>query len=391
MRNAVIYFHSNDNPCYRLNFQHGLSRFARTNGWRLLHVDAEPTSVMRRRIPQIIRACSPIGAICSFHEGVEDYWPEDLPCVWVDTYPRVKRSHVATVCADNAAIARMAANEMLADRSPRSFVCFSLSGILWAQERARTFADTLRSHGVDCQIVEIDVPDARHTPGMHLVQRALRKLPRPLGVFAINDRMADQIMFAAETLGLHVPEELSLVGVDNDESLCLAGTIAITSIQPDWDRCGWLSGEALATMLGNPRTSPCLNYGPIAIIRRASTLAKARRKDDPRVERALAFIRENAAAPITVNDVIREMNCSRRLGELRFRESTGKSILAELHDRRLDLVKAQLNRMSTSITAIANLCGFKSSSALRAFFQSQMGMSMRDWRKSEEEKRGKRK
>ena len=72
------------------------------------------------------------------------------------------------------------------------------------------------------------------------------------------------------------------------------------------------------------------------------------------------------------------MGCSRRLGELRFRESTGKTILTERHARRLDLIKALLNRNPTSITA--NRCGFRSSSALRAFFHAQTGMSMRDWR-----------
>lgn len=381
MRNVVFYFKSNTNACYDVNFQHGLVRFARTSGWRLLAIDAEPTAVIRRRIPQLVREYAPLGAITTFHEGVEESWPAALPSVWVDTFPSRTMLRASTVRADNVAIARMAANELLRDRTPRTFACFSLSGISWARERAQTFAQSLQAKGSDCLTREISVPGGNFTRCTQCVKNALRDLPRPLGVFAVNDRMANQVMIAAEMLGLRIPEELSLVGVDNDESLCLAGPTAITSIQPDWDRCGWLAGEALQDLLLGKPSGRRLNYGPIALIRRASTLAKARRKNDPRVERALAFIRENAASPISVNDVIAAMGCSRRLGELRFRESTGKSILAELHARRLDLVMAHLNRKQTSITALANLCGFRSASALRAFFQAQTGQSMRDWRR----------
>lgn len=383
MRNDVIHFCSNANACYKTHFQHGLVRFARTNGWRLVSIDAQPAPGIRRVISRLIREYSPLGAISSFHEGVEDAWPDDLPCVWVDTYPCVSKAREATVYADNVAIARMAAEELLRDHTPRTFACFSLPGISWTCERAQTFAQAIRAAGGTCRIANIAISDNRLSLCTRLVKNALRDLPRPLGVFAVNDRMANQVMLAAEMMGLRVPEELSLVGVDNDESLCLAGPTAITSIQPDWDRCGWLAGEALQEMILGRTGASHRKYGPIALIRRASTLAKARRKDDPRVERALAFIRENAASAITVNDIIKVMDCSRRLGELRFRESTGKSILAELHARRLDLVKAQLNRKQTSIAALANRCGFRSASALRAFFLAQTGMSMRDWRSAQ--------
>ena len=380
MRDVVLLFCNNNNASYRINFQHGLIRFARTNGWRLLPIEPMPLTHLRRRIPRLIQDYSPIGAVTIFHEVLEDVWPGSLPCVWVDTYPCRKHPRSTSVLADNAAIGRMAAEEFLRDRTPRTFACLSLSGIDWAEERARAFAQTLRDGGFPCLIRELDVPNANFPPDMRALRKILDKLPRPLGVFAVNDRIACQAMFAAEVLGLRAPEDLALIGVDNDESLCLAGPTAITSIQPDWDRCGWLAGEALLSLTLNAKPEPRRTYGPIALIRRASTLAKSRRKNDPRVERALTFIQENAASPITVNDIVKAMGCSRRLGELRFRESTGKSILAELHARRLDLVKAQLNRNPTSITALANRCGFRSSSALRAFFHAQTGMSMRDWR-----------
>lgn len=381
MRDVVFYFTSNTNACYRIHFQHELIRFAGAHGWRLLPVEPLPHAVLRRRIPQLIRDYSPVGAITSFHEVLEDAWPRTLPIVWVDTEPRTKHPRSANVRADNAAIGRLAAEEFLRDRESRTFACLSLAGITWARDRSRAFAQTLKDGGIQALTREIDVPNANFPPSMRIIQKTLENLPRPLGVFAVNDRMAYQVLFAAESLGLRIPEDLSLVGVDNDEALCLAGPTAITSIQPDWNGCGRLAGEALESLLLDAKAHPCLQYGPITLIRRASTVKKARQQANSRVERALGFIREHAASPdITVEDVIASMGCSRRLGELRFREVTGRSILAELHDRRLDLVKAQLNRkMNTTLVALANRCGFRSSSALRAFFRAQTGMSMRDW------------
>ena len=188
------------------------------------------------------------------------------------------------------------------------------------------------------------------------------------------------VMIAAEMLGLRIPEELSLVGVDNDEALCLAGPTAITSIQPDWDRCGWLAGEALQDLLLGKPSGRRLNYGPIALIRRASTLAKARRKNDPRVERALAFICENAASPISVNDVIAAMGCSRRLGELRFRESTGKSILDKIRENRLERAYMLLRDQTIPVDDIPSLCGYESVGHFKNYFKRTTGKTMRQWR-----------
>ena len=105
--------------------------------------------------------------------------------------------------------------------------------------------------------------------------------------------------------------------------------------------------------------------------------------DQAAVERAEAFIQANAVSRIGVKDVVREMGCSRRLGEQRFRAATGSTIHERIASVRLDALLVQLRRAHVNIGYLADACGFGSASALRAFFRKRMGVSMTEWRSRE--------
>ena len=121
-------------------------------------------------------------------------------------------------------------------------------------------------------------------------------------------------------------------------------------------------------------------YGAAGVTRRATTRTARARPTDPRVERALAFIAAEFASPIDVGDVVEAMGCSRSHGELRFREETGKTILAALEEMRWQRLVVLLGRRDADLSSLSDLCGFRSASALRQFFRRRTGMSMTVWR-----------
>ena len=145
-----------------------------------------------------------------------------------------------------------------------------------------------------------------------------------------------------------------------------------------------MAGEALAELVFHQVTRGAYrDYGVAGIMRRGSTVVAQGRVDRRQVERAVSFIHANASSRISVSDVIREMGCSRRLGEMRFRQAMGKTIHEMIADVRLENVLVQLRRKHVNVGVLADSCGFASPSALRAFFLQRMGCSMTAWRARE--------
>lgn len=120
-------------------------------------------------------------------------------------------------------------------------------------------------------------------------------------------------------------------------------------------------------------------FGELGVIRRASTSVGTTRVDS-RVAEASAFIREHACEGIGVDDVVRRMGCSRSLAMARFLEATGRSIFAEIREVQFAQALVLLSRREIQIGAIADRCGWKSSTALRTYFEKRLGMTMRAWR-----------
>ena len=115
-------------------------------------------------------------------------------------------------------------------------------------------------------------------------------------------------------------------------------------------------------------------------MRRAST--RVLQVFDARVSRALEWIRLNACSPIDVDDVVAVMGCSRRLADLNFRKATGRSILDEIHARRLDEAKSLLKRDDIPIGEIPGRCGYVQGPYLGILFKRVTGRTMRQWRQA---------
>jgi len=168
--------------------------------------------------------------------------------------------------------------------------------------------------------------------------------------------------------------------VDNDETICENTTPTLSSVLPDFERCGYQAAELLdRQMRSEQRSVAHLTYDVKRIVHRLSS--QDMKNSNRLAVSAMEFIRLNACAGITVMDVVRHLNVSRRFAELRFREARGRSVLDEIQHHRLERVRALLRETDLPIGAIGERCGYPTETYLKTMFKKRFGMTMREYRK----------
>ena len=309
----------------------------------------------------------------------------DIPIVVVDMrmrneeYER-RRTGISFVRVDNAAVGRMGVRYLasLGKRNSFGFVPDARRR-LWSQEREEAFRTALEERGLPCQIFDCDAGAESEYFGR--LGEWLADLPKPAAVMAAWDQAATQVLASCADRGIAVPEQIALLGVDNDELLCNYTSPRLTSILPDHVGVGFRAAEELERIFAEgPAHRPhVIRCGPKRVIEREST--RWAPPSSALFKRALAFIDRSATQGIGVGDVVAFLGTSRRLAEMRFRELQGTSIHAYILARRLDAVKKLLRETDLPVGKIARQCGFPDPNYLSHLFAKKTGCSMRRFRK----------
>ena len=269
-------------------------------------------------------------------------------------------------------IGRLAAEHLLSMGRCRSYAFVHKSSLLeWSLDRFNAFQRTLRANGLFAH--ELSDPDE------------IREFPRPVGVLAANDDRGYEILEFCRARHLRVPQDVCVLGINNDVFICENCRPHLSSLQPDYEQEGFLAAQALDALIGDaargqaPAAARTAFVGVKALVRRDSTadFSIAGRL----VQKALVYIRKNALRGISVEDVAQHLGCSRRLADLRFRELMGTTIGETIITTRLDEVKRRLSTTRDSIATISAQCGYTNPNYLKNLFRRRFGVSMRDWRK----------
>ena len=307
----------------------------------------------------------------------------DIPTVIIDLYGpsplRNRTKNIAFVEGDCVATARTAADFLLDTGKFRSFA-FVPDGRnrVWGRIRGHAFIEHLRKHGFATAVY-------RRPRGIQYdddeLAAWLKAQPKPCGVFAAFDDRALDVIDACRAIGLDVPHDIAVVGVDNDVVLCEHTMPALTSVQPDHLVEGHLAAEMLDDMMASGKSRKvrhevCSNVQTVA---RESTPAVS--NAGRLVQRAVAYIQANATRGIGVRDVVAHLGCSRRLADLRFGELQGMSILDAIRKAQMDEVCHLLRTTNLSISAIAARAGFKNAKRLPEQFKAMFGCSCGAYRK----------
>jgi LacI family transcriptional regulator len=357
------------------DFLAGFASHARhRRDWRL-HLRMSRTAI-EPNILQAIRCGGYNGIVTdedSYNSIPKGTIPADTSVVVFGTYNPQTPKNVVFVQNDNAAIGRFGGHYLLELGRFRSFG-FVPTEVEhgWSQTRATAFAKEIGRRKQQASIF---------SHGVHASLKAwLAALPKPAAIMAACDRTALETVEACKRARISIPQQISILGVDNDELLCEFDSPTISSILPRHDTVGEMAARALSRMFrgwppGRPRREICTDQ---TIVERESTapLAPATHL----VTSALAFIRQNATKAITTDDVVRHLGVSRSLASLRFREYQGETIRAAILRTRLEEVKKRLASTRLTVSKVARVCGFTDIPHLQVVFKRQFGLPMGRWR-----------
>ena len=371
----------------------GISSWAKENGWAVDVVEGRH-----------------FGDVPDFSKWI-DFWKPDglivdpmyanaakadraaaaLPLVVWDAAAATKRPEkCGCAMSDPDVIADAAARELLSADMRRFAFVPALGAPVWSRERGKSFARAVETFGRPCAVF---APTAAAVADTALFSKELSvflvDLVKPIGVFAANDVAAVMVRSACHALGLRIPQDVAVIGVDDHPEYCERNEPTLTSVRVDIESGGWAAAQLLSRLAlrrgrrmirQSESETPIARYGIERVVRRAST--QVLRVRDGRVSRALEWIRQNACRPIRVGDVVSVMGCSRRLADLRFRQAVGHTVLDEIHARRLDEAMQLLRRSDIPIDDIPSRCGYVPGPYFGILFKRTTGMTMRRWRKS---------
>jgi LacI family transcriptional regulator len=274
---------------------------------------------------------------------------------------------------DDGAIANLAADHLL----ERGFKYLAYAGderFNWSNWRCEHFQHSVRAAGRECFIY-------RPTRGFSLddeeqvddLARWIQELPKPVGVMACYDLRGQQVLDACRRLGIAVPDQVAVIGVDNDDLLCELSHPPLSSVIPNTQRTGYEAARLLDEMMSgrNVRGETHL-IPPLGIATRQSTEVLA--TDDRSVALAVHFIRQHACDGIKVRDVLKAVPHSRTLLESRFKKLIGRTPHAEILRVRLSRVKQLLIETELSLEQIAERTGFPHVEYLSVAFRREVGM-----------------
>ena len=280
------------------------------------------------------------------------------------------------VGSDHAAIGRMGASHLL-ERGFRNFAFCGFANELWSQQRYTGFCSGIRRKNVPISLYETpwrgpSMP--RWDKDIEQIVQWLITLPKPVAIMTCNDVRGLHVLDACNRAGLLVPEEVAVVGVDDEEIMCELCSPPLSSVAPNPDRIGYAAAELLDTLMAqkSPRQLR-ISVDPIRVFSRQSTDVMT--VSDWAVASAARYMREQALHGCRVIDVLQKVNMSRATLEKRFRKHLNRSPKQKI--RRLQIQRIQQLLVETDFTLerIAELSGFEHPEYMSVLFKRETGQT----------------
>jgi len=353
----------------------GVARYAAEHGsWSLR---LEPRNIDDRP-PRWLRTWQGDGIIvrCETPLMAQAVLATGIPLI--DVRGGVPEAGLPLVGVENAPVAE-AAFEHFRQRGFRHFAwCeFFRRPRVWIDQRRERFEQLVAEAGATCSLFRAKRTMPRHaTWSQHEMQELmdwLSALPNPVAILACDDEQAHLVLDAALTLGLRVPEDAAVMGIDNDEVFCRVSSPPLSSVDVNAVAVGYKAAEVLTKRMQGRRVPARTMVPPRGVVTRQSTDIIA--VDDPEAAAALRFIRENACRPATAEDVAAHLAVSRSTLDRCLRGAVGQSATAAIMQARLANVKADLADTDLPLQAIASRAGFASVQHLANLFRERVGVT----------------
>jgi LacI family transcriptional regulator, galactose operon repressor len=352
----------------------GVARYAHVHGsWTLFTAERE----LHSGIPNWLRTWKGDGIIARVEDRRMAAALLKLGLPVVDVLGNVRFDGIPIFDTDAEAVAKLAADFFL----KAGFQHFGFCGykkIPFSERRQAAFSAYLAKKGKKILVFAPPLPRGAHSHiqaierhGLIMVKSIaqwLKKQPRPLALFACNDVRAQQVLNACREHGIKVPEEIAVMGVDNDDVLCNLCEPPLSSIEPNAERIGYDASALLDQMMkGKSAKAFVTQIPPLRVVERVSTDAMA--IEDPITVQAIRFIRDHVSEGIAVKDVLARVNRSRTDMEQRFRRWLNCSIHDEILRLRMDRARGLLRQADLNLNEISARAGFATAAHLCRLFQ----------------------
>ncbi|MBN2211667.1 MAG: DNA-binding transcriptional regulator [Sedimentisphaerales bacterium] len=315
---------------------------------------------------------------CGGGQKVDQIKRINVPVVMVDVKETVPG--FINVVGNCQAIGEMAGNHFL----DRGFVHFAYCGfdeIHWSRERRDVFIDLLAAKGHPTAVYK-QPPKSKWPAEQGYMAQWLKTLQIPLAIMACNDDRAQTVIEACKIASLRIPDDVAVLGVDDDEAICVITDPPLSSIHLDFEKAGFEAAAVLESLMTGGKTSSEkmeIVIEPTGVRTRQSTDILA--IEDIQLRSALAFIRKSANQSLRVEDVVKVTTKSRRVLEQNFRKVLGRSILSEIRRVRVERVCELLIETNMSVAQIAAALSFGDVAHFSRYFYAEKNMTPIQFRK----------
>jgi len=342
----------------------GIARYANEYGpWNFYREPPHYQSVSwKKKVSDRLRTGQIDGIIVREPERINEIIDSKTPCIAAPVKKRLIKGFI-NIITDSDAVAYMGAKHLL-DCGLRHFAYCGFKGMYWPIDRGKAFQKYIINAGYQCDIYEpkslIDTNALLEEELPYLVDW-LKSLPKPVGIMAYNDDRSRHILDACNIANIHVPSQVALIGVDNDEFICRLATPQLSSISMDPENLGYKAARLLAHVVARSSTNILL-------------------VEDREISQAIRFIREHADQPLQVTDVAEGVAMSLRNLQKRFHKATGCPVHYHIERVRVDRIVQLLMETDLKIEQIANQLHFSSRKQLERVFNRVMGVTAASYR-----------
>ena len=329
----------------------------------------------------------PDGIITSIHLPQIDQIAKlkKIPKIGFGSYSEKLDGHLdfPIVTSDQYAIGKMAAEHFINSGLKEFAFCGGLETAPWCQQRCKGFIETVENKGFKCNVFKAEGIKSFSMPeAIVALSKWIKYLPKPTGVFVFFDGWARWVLDACVIQNISVPQELSVLGVDNDRWLCELSQPKLSSISVNAPYAGYKAAQLLDMALNGESIKDKIHYIlPDNIVSRDSSDHMLFESQE--VSIALRYIKEHACDPISTNDVLRVTGMSNSTAYRKFLKAIGHSIHSEIQRVQMDRVKELLTKTNFSIKQIAAQSGIENVRYLTQIFRDQTGQTPTEYRRTQ--------
>lgn len=333
-----------------------------------------------------LRHWAPDGIITSIHLPAirEIATIKDIPMVGFGSYSEQQDGYlkIPIVTSNQSEIGRMAARYFI-NKGLREFAfCGGNENALWCHQRRIGFIEELAKHGFSCAVYQPDAAEVASMPSAIVsLGHWLESLAKPTGVFVFFDGWARWVLDACVLQDLQVPQQISVLGVDNDRWLCELSQPRLSSVDPNVENAGYVAAEILDKLMSGQSAAKSVTYiDPARVDERDSSSYLA--FEDPEVAFAMRYIKEHACDPIAPADVLKVTGMSNSTAYRKFMKALGRSIHDEIQRVQLERIQHLLTSTNLNVTEAARQAGFLNIRYLTKVFRDATGMTPTEYRRS---------